>query len=79
MKPPPWFVAGLVGPLLSLLARSWRIELRGETAWQALAQARKPYVLLCWHDALLPLLWKHRGHGITIVVSEARDGRYLAA
>jgi lysophospholipid acyltransferase (LPLAT)-like uncharacterized protein len=27
---------------------------------------------------LLPLLWRHRGQSIAIVVSEARDGQYLA-
>lgn len=78
-SPPPGVVAGVAGPLLNLLARSWRIETAGERAWQALAAAHRPYVLLSWHDALLPLLWQHRGRGITIVVSEALDGRYLAA
>ena len=79
MKLPPSLVAGLAGPLLGLLARSWTVEVDGEAPWRALADHGKPYVLLCWHDALLPLLWWHRRRGITIVVSEARDGRYLAA
>lgn len=35
-------------------------------------------VYLMWHEALLPLLWHHRGLGIAIVVSAARDGQYLA-
>jgi lysophospholipid acyltransferase (LPLAT)-like uncharacterized protein len=35
-------------------------------------------VFLLWHESLLPLLWQHRGQGITIVVSEARDGQYLS-
>jgi lysophospholipid acyltransferase (LPLAT)-like uncharacterized protein len=38
----------------------------------------KAFVFLLWHDALLPLLWHHRGEGVVILVSEARDGRYLA-
>jgi len=79
VKPPVSLVAGLAGPLLGLLTRSWRVEVHGEAPWRALADHGKPYVLLCWHDALLPLLWWHRRRGITIVVSEARDGRYLAA
>jgi lysophospholipid acyltransferase (LPLAT)-like uncharacterized protein len=36
-------------------------------------------VLLCWHDALLPVMWHHRNRGIAAVVSDARDGQYLAA
>ena len=76
---PPSLVAGTLGPLLSLLARTWRIETVGVEPWQALATAGRPYVLLSWHDVLLPLLWEHRRRGITIVVSEGREGRYLAA
>jgi len=43
-----------------------------------LFEARKPHVFLLWHEALLPLLWHHRGQGVRIVVSEAREGRYLS-
>ena len=73
-------LAALAGPVLSLLARTWRIELTGShRAWRALADGRKPYVLLAWHEAMLPLLWHHRKRNMTIVVSEGREGRYLAA
>ena len=41
-------------------------------------QARRPHVFLLWHEALLPLLWHHRNQAIMIVVSEAREGQYLA-
>ena len=79
MRLAPWLVAGLAGPALSALARSWRVETVGEVAaWRALADAGRPYVLLSWHEVLLPLLWQHRRRGITVVVSEALDGRYLA-
>ena len=43
-----------------------------------LYEARRPLVFLLWHEALLPLLWQHRRQAIAIVVSEARDGQYLA-
>lgn len=77
-KPPPGLLVALGSPLVSLLARSWRTETRHEERWTALRDARLPHVFLLWHDALLPLLWHHRGRGVTIVVSEARDGQYLA-
>jgi len=76
---PPRLVANLAGVPLSLLAGSWRIETVGEPAFRALLENGSPYVLLSWHDALLPLLWQHRARGITIVVSEAPEGRYLGA
>ena len=49
-----------------------------EERWRTLYAARRPHVFLLWHEALLPLLWQHRRQSITIVVSEARDGQYLA-
>ncbi len=76
---PPRLVAALAGPPLSLLARSWRMEASGEERWLALADHARPYVILAWHDALVPLLWRHRDRQVRIVVSEALEGRYLAA
>ena len=35
-------------------------------------------MFLLWHEVLLPLLWHHRDQGVAIVVSENRDGQYLA-
>jgi lysophospholipid acyltransferase (LPLAT)-like uncharacterized protein len=60
------------------MASTWRISLQHEDRWRALYDARQPHVFLLWHEALLPLLWQHRSQGIAIVVSEAREGRYLA-
>lgn len=68
----------IAGPIVALLARSWRVETLREERWRALADAGRPHVFLLWHDALLPLLWRHRRRQVTIVVSEARDGQYLA-
>jgi lysophospholipid acyltransferase (LPLAT)-like uncharacterized protein len=68
----------LGGPALRLLATSWKIHLVHEERWRRLYQAKRPHVFLLWHEALLPLLWQHRGQGVAIVVSEAREGRYLA-
>jgi lysophospholipid acyltransferase (LPLAT)-like uncharacterized protein len=60
------------------LARSWRVEVVGRDHGRELCAAACPYVLLCWHDVLLPVMWHHRRRGISAVVSEARDGQYLA-
>ncbi len=68
----------MVGPLLKTLASSWRIRLVDEERWLAIYRARRPHVFLLWHEALLPLLWQHRGQGVAIVVSEAREGQYLS-
>ncbi len=77
---PLWrlLAATVAGPALRLLARTWRVEVVGDGAGHAAMAAGKPFVLICWHEALLPVLWHHRHRGIAAVVSEARDGEYLA-
>jgi lysophospholipid acyltransferase (LPLAT)-like uncharacterized protein len=65
-------------PAIRLLASTWRIRTEQEGRWRALVEARRIHVFLLWHEALLPLLWHHRNQGVVIVVSEAREGQYLA-
>ena len=65
-------------PAVRALATTWRITVAHEERWRALHEAKRPHVFLLWHEALFPLLWQHRNQGVTIVVSEARDGQYLA-
>ncbi|MGE0353473.1 MAG: lysophospholipid acyltransferase family protein [Gemmatimonadales bacterium] len=78
LRLPPWLLRAVGGTVVSLLVRSWRITTSGESRWRELQDSERPFVFLLWHEALLPLLWRHRGQGIAIVVSEARDGQYLA-
>jgi lysophospholipid acyltransferase (LPLAT)-like uncharacterized protein len=63
---------------MRLLAGTWRVRTEYEDRWRPLYEAKRPHVFLLWHEALLPLLWHHRRQGIAIVVSENRDGQYLA-
>jgi lysophospholipid acyltransferase (LPLAT)-like uncharacterized protein len=78
LKVPPAAARMLAAPALRVLAASWRVRTVDEHRWRPLYEARRPHVFLLWHEALLPLLWHHRRQGIAIVVSEARDGQYLA-
>lgn len=78
LKLSPAAARRVIVPLVRALAGSWRIRLVHEERWRALQQEGRPVVFLLWHEALLPLLWQHRSQGITIVVSEARDGQYLS-
>ena len=72
-------VGAVLGPwLVRLLGLTWRIRPEGSEHWRAARGSGRPLVMMCWHESLLPLVWRHRGEGITLVVSEARDGGYLA-
>ena len=78
LKVPPGTVRAIAGPLIRTLAASWRINVVHEERWRVLLDAKRAHVFLLWHEALLPLLWHHRNQGVTLVVSEAREGQYLA-
>ena len=74
----PRAVRAYAVPAIRLLARTWRIRTEQEERWRGLVAAGRAHVYLLWHEALLPLLWHHRNQGVVIVVSEAREGQYLA-
>ena len=78
LRVPPGAARVVAGPALRALAASWRIRTVDEERWRTHYQARRPHVFLLWHEVLLPLLWQHRRQSIAIVVSEAREGQYLA-
>jgi lysophospholipid acyltransferase (LPLAT)-like uncharacterized protein len=77
IRVPPAVVRHGAVPLLALAAATWRVERRHRERWDACLARTGPRLFLLWHEALLPLLWCHRGLSIAIVVSEAREGRYL--
>ncbi len=78
MRASPANIRRFAAPAIKLLASTWRISTENEERWRPLYEARRPHVFLLWHEALLPLLWQHRHQAITIIVSTARDGQYLA-
>jgi lysophospholipid acyltransferase (LPLAT)-like uncharacterized protein len=63
---------------MRLLASSWRMGTEHEERWRRVHDQKRPHVFLLWHEVLLPLLWHHRRQDIAIVVSQNRDGQYLA-
>jgi lysophospholipid acyltransferase (LPLAT)-like uncharacterized protein len=78
LKLAPAAARPVISSLVRVLALSWRIRVVHEERWTCLRGQGRPVVFLLWHEALLPLLWHHRGQGVVLVVSEARDGQYLS-
>lgn len=74
---PPAVVRVCATPLVNALCRSWRYRTHAVERWHKAASDPKPYIFVLWHEAILPLLWHHRGQGIAIVVSQGREGRYV--
>jgi lysophospholipid acyltransferase (LPLAT)-like uncharacterized protein len=64
--------------LIRALAATWRYRTTGEEHVRALREMRRPFVFVLWHSRILPLLYRHRGQGIVLLISRHRDGGYIA-
>jgi len=64
--------------LVRALAATWRYRATGEEHVRALREMRRPFVFVLWHSRILPLLYRHRGEDVVMLISRHRDGGYLA-
>lgn len=65
-------------PLVRVLGASWRIRLINDGRIDALRRERRPIVFALWHGDLLPLLYHHRNEGVSVLISDHRDGELIA-
>ena len=71
-------VVGLGGGLLHALMRSTRVEIRNRESYQRWWGERKPVIFLLWHGRLLPCSYAHRDEELGTLISQHRDGDYIA-
>lgn len=64
--------------LLWLLGWSWRYRVEGRDHWRPFREEGRPVVFLFWHSRILPLSHLHRGEGVTVLISQHRDGELIA-
>lgn len=64
--------------VLGALFRTLHVESTGPHALSRLGEERTPVIFVFWHGRLLPLIHVHRHQGTVVLVSEHRDGDYLA-
>lgn len=68
----------LGGPLITALAKSWRLEEVNAEPWRRLTAEGKAFALCFWHGELLVSLFTNRGRGMSAMVSEHSDGEIIA-
>ena len=69
-------LAGRYG--LQTLFRTLHIQRTGQDTIPRPREERTPVIFVFWHGRLLPLIHVHRNQGTVVLVSEHRDGDYLA-
>ena len=63
---------------LQLLGHSWRMRVLNGERVGTLRQNGSAFIFAIWHGHLLPGLWHHRNEGVTVLISEHRDGEIVA-
>jgi lysophospholipid acyltransferase (LPLAT)-like uncharacterized protein len=61
-----------------MLGKTWRIRRVNQARIAELRQQRVPIVFALWHGDMLPLLYVHRDEGVSVLISEHRDGELIA-
>jgi lysophospholipid acyltransferase (LPLAT)-like uncharacterized protein len=64
--------------VLRLLAHTWRLRVLNDEGVRASRANRVAVIFSLWHGELLPLLWVHRGEGVSVMISSHRDGEIVA-
>jgi lysophospholipid acyltransferase (LPLAT)-like uncharacterized protein len=81
-EPPPsakirWIVR--FGTLLvRMLASTWRVRVIGDAGLRGERAEGRPVIITLWHGQMLPLLHRHRGERVAVLISEHRDGEIIA-
>jgi lysophospholipid acyltransferase (LPLAT)-like uncharacterized protein len=61
-----------------LLGGSGRASVRHRRYYRQVMQARKGFIIICWHGKMLFPIYVHRNLGICAMVSEHADGEMIA-
>lgn len=71
-------VSGAGGALLDALLGTVRFDVSGAEHYRDTWGSGRPVVFVLWHGRLLPCTYYHRGQGVATLISQHRDGEYIA-
>lgn len=69
---------GVGGAALTALMRTLRWDVSGRERYDATWGAGHPVIFVLWHGRLLPCSFYHRGQRLATLISQHRDGDYIA-
>jgi lysophospholipid acyltransferase (LPLAT)-like uncharacterized protein len=73
------FLASYLGPILIyLLGKTLRVEWLGEENVESVRRQKKSVIYAFWHGRMLILTYSHRNRKIHVLISQHRDGEYIA-
>ncbi|MEW6557347.1 MAG: lysophospholipid acyltransferase family protein [Elusimicrobiota bacterium] len=60
------------------VGRTSKIIVKNSSVYDWLTKNNKPVIFAFWHGRQIPLVWSHRKKNIQILVSQSKDGEYIA-
>ncbi len=74
------FLAGALGmAYLYFTAMTSSVKEDNSPEFEKLKESGKPFIYAFWHGRQLFLIYTHRFRGINIIISESKDGSYVAS
>jgi len=73
-----FIVPRLLKWLLSLVVMTCRFKYHDKQTYESLLASAKPFVIVLWHDCSTIAGWAMKNQPVTVMVSNSRDGEYVA-
>jgi len=73
-----WMVSVIGAALIRLLGKSWRITVVGQENVEKVWKQHKRVIYAFWHGRLFALAYTHRRQRVGILISQHRDGEFIA-
>ena len=62
-----------------LVGRTSKVVVKNSTEYDELEKNKKPVIYAVWHGRQIFLLWSHRKRNVYLLISQSKDGGYVAA
>ena len=73
-----WLISWLGWLFIWLVGKTSRIKIINSPAFSKLKEEKKNFIYAFWHGRQLFLVYSHRQQNICILISESKDGEYIA-
>jgi lysophospholipid acyltransferase (LPLAT)-like uncharacterized protein len=71
-------ISAIGGLVMRLLGMTWRVRREGEPAFDDMLARGEPFIVVFWHEQILPVSWIHRHRGMASLISRHADGEIIA-
>ena len=71
-------VVGIGSAYIRFVGITSKVTIAGSPAALEFRKNRKPAIYALWHNQQLFLIWEHRNENVLVLISQSKDGEYIA-